>query len=174
MVGPQGPSGVLASPTGVIVDFAGSAAPTGWYLCDGSSKNTTTDAALFAVIGYTYGGSGATFNVPDCRGRVTAGPDPTNLRLGNGSTGGFANNAAVLAAVSGEKAHTLLTAEMPSHNHTFGGAAASALASGGTFFTTGGGGVTNIWYLGGTDAAGGGSGSNVVQPTIIMNKIIKA
>ena len=70
--GPPGPPGPLAIGTGVVVDFAGSVAPIGWYLCDGTLKNRTTDAALFAVIGYTYGGSGAVFNVPDLRGRVTA------------------------------------------------------------------------------------------------------
>lgn len=57
-----------AVPTGTVITTAANVVPTGFYSCDGSSKNTTTDAALFAVIGYTYGGTGANFNVPDTRG----------------------------------------------------------------------------------------------------------
>lgn len=67
------------SPTGTVVAFAGSAAPSGWLLCDGGSTGVlrTTYSALFAVIGTTYGaGDGSTtFNVPDLRGRVAAGRD---------------------------------------------------------------------------------------------------
>ena len=51
------------APIGMIVSYS-YAAPTDWFLCDGSSKDTTTYAALFAVIGYTYGGSGANFTLP--------------------------------------------------------------------------------------------------------------
>ncbi len=59
-------------PTGSIIGFGGTA-PSGYLLCDGASYDTTAKAALFAVIGYTYGGSGANFNVPDLRGRMSVG-----------------------------------------------------------------------------------------------------
>lgn len=39
--------------------------PSGFLECDGTGYSTTTYAALFAVIGYTFGGSGGTFNVPN-------------------------------------------------------------------------------------------------------------
>jgi hypothetical protein len=57
--------------------FAGSSAPTGWYFCDGSAKNRTTDAALFAAIGTAWGaGNGTTtFNIPDTRGYFPRGLD---------------------------------------------------------------------------------------------------
>lgn len=56
---------------GVILPYAGASAPGGFLLCDGATGlSTTTYADLFAVIGYTYGGSGATFSLPDLRGRV--------------------------------------------------------------------------------------------------------
>jgi microcystin-dependent protein len=45
----------------------------GYLLCDGTSYSTTTYAKLFAVIGYNYGGSGASFNVPDFRGMFLRG-----------------------------------------------------------------------------------------------------
>ena len=55
---------------GVIQMYAGTTPPDGWLLCDGSAVSRTTYAALFAVIGTTYGaGDGSTtFNLPDLRG----------------------------------------------------------------------------------------------------------
>lgn len=61
------------TPVGFVADFAGSTAPSGWLLCDGSGLDTTAYAALFAVIGYQYGGAGSTFNLPDAQGRATVG-----------------------------------------------------------------------------------------------------
>lgn len=60
---------------GVINMFGGSVAPAGWALCDGASKSTGDSqyAALFAVIGYAYGGSGANFNLPNLQGRLPIG-----------------------------------------------------------------------------------------------------
>jgi microcystin-dependent protein len=50
---------------GMIMPYGGTTAPAGWLLCNGTSYSTTTYSALFAVIGYTYGGSGNTFAVPN-------------------------------------------------------------------------------------------------------------
>ena len=44
--------------------------PSGWFECDGRVLNTQAQSQLFAVIGYTYGGSGTAFNLPDFRGRA--------------------------------------------------------------------------------------------------------
>lgn len=60
-------------PAGIILPYGGAAAPTGYLLCDGTSYATATYAALFGAIGYSYGGSGANFNVPDLRGRAPYG-----------------------------------------------------------------------------------------------------
>lgn len=64
-------------PAGAIMDYAGPAAPAGWLLCYGQALSRTTYAALFAVIGTTYGvGDGSTtFALPDLRGRATFGVD---------------------------------------------------------------------------------------------------
>ena len=53
-------------PTGGIVEYAGTTAPNGWLLCDGSAISRTTYADLFEVIGTTFGeGDGSTtFNLP--------------------------------------------------------------------------------------------------------------
>lgn len=60
---------------GVVTAFAGASLPSGYLWCNGAAYSTTSHPALFAALGYTYGGSGTTFNVPDLRGRVPAGVD---------------------------------------------------------------------------------------------------
>jgi microcystin-dependent protein len=47
--------------------------PANWLLCNGASLSTTTYAGLFAVFGYTYGGSGANFNLPNLQGKFPLG-----------------------------------------------------------------------------------------------------
>lgn len=70
-----GAAGGLA-PTGVVLPFAGSAAPSGWLLCAGQSLLRADYADLFAAIGTVYGAvDGTHFNVPDMRGRVAGGKD---------------------------------------------------------------------------------------------------
>jgi microcystin-dependent protein len=51
-------------PTGAVFWFAAATAPAGYLVCDGSAQSTATYPDLFAVTGYTFGGAGATFNVP--------------------------------------------------------------------------------------------------------------
>jgi hypothetical protein len=65
----------VSTPAGTVTWFAGGTAPTGYLECNGQGLNTTTFAELFSAIGYTYGGSGATFNVPDLRGEFIRGWD---------------------------------------------------------------------------------------------------
>lgn len=54
-----------------------SSAPAGWLKANGAAVSRTTYAALFAIIGTTYGvGDGATtFNLPDLRGEFMRGLD---------------------------------------------------------------------------------------------------
>ena len=60
---------------GAVIAFAGSTSPAGWLLCDGSAVSRTTYAALFAVIGTTYGsGDGSTtFNLPNLTDKFIQG-----------------------------------------------------------------------------------------------------
>jgi microcystin-dependent protein len=70
-------SWAAAVPSGCILPFAGSAAPSGWLVCDGTAVSQSTYAALYAVIGVTYGNPGSgNFNLPDLRGRVAVGQAP--------------------------------------------------------------------------------------------------
>ncbi|MER0170344.1 MAG: tail fiber protein [Nitrosomonas sp.] len=69
---------------GMIFPYAGSSAPTGFLLCDGSAVSRTTYADLFALISTDYGaGDGSTtFNIPNLKGRFPlgyAGSAPTKV-----------------------------------------------------------------------------------------------
>lgn len=55
------------SPIGSIIPYGGSQVPSGWLLCDGRSLSKNDYFDLWKVIGYNFGGSGSTFNVPDMR-----------------------------------------------------------------------------------------------------------
>lgn len=106
-------------PPSTIFPYAGTAVttPDGWLFCDGSSYGTATYPDLFSVIGYSYGGSGTAFAVPDLRGRVIAGRDMDN---GSGTAGRLStitNQGTALAISAGAQTHTLGTAEMPVHHH---------------------------------------------------------
>ncbi len=97
----------LLAPTGVVNAFAGSAAPTGWLLCDGTAVSRATYAALFTLIGTAYGaGDGTTtFNLPNLKGRVPAGRDAAQTEFD------------VLGETGGAKTHALSIAELASHQH---------------------------------------------------------
>lgn len=66
-----------AVPAGAVMAFAFDVPPTRWLECDGSAISRASYAALFSVIGTTYGnGDGATtFNLPDFRGEFLRGWD---------------------------------------------------------------------------------------------------
>lgn len=81
---------------GEVKLFAGNFAPRGWAFCDGQLLAISNNAALFSILGTTYGGDGRTsFALPDLRGRVPVGPrngeGMTEVRLGQ-EFGPFINN----------------------------------------------------------------------------------
>jgi len=65
----------IAMPPGAVSAFAMNAAPAGWLAANGTGVSTTTYPALFTAIGYQFGGSGGTFNLPDLRGYFVRGVD---------------------------------------------------------------------------------------------------
>ena len=98
------PSWVTASAaheSGMIAVWAGTNAsiPAGWLLCDGASVATATYPDLFTALGYTYGGAGANFNLPDLVDVFVRG------------------QATQTAATGGADSLTLSTAQMPTHTH---------------------------------------------------------
>jgi microcystin-dependent protein len=113
-------SGIEGIPTATIVPWSDSSVPSGFLECNGSAVSRSTYAALFAIIGVTYGsGDGSTtFNVPDLQDNVAVGKSGTkNLA----STGG-ANTVTATGSVAGSTANaTLTTAQLASHSHSSGG-----------------------------------------------------
>lgn len=114
------------NPVGTVLTFAGSSAPTGYVAADGSSlARAGTYAALFAVIGTTYGGSGSNFNLPDYRGLFLRG-------VGTNATALQSNGGAVAGAALG----TLQSDQMQGHLHPL---PTSTSALSGTSYASGGG-----------------------------------
>jgi microcystin-dependent protein len=110
----------LALPAGAMSPYAGTAAPVGWLLCDGSAVSRTTYAALFAVTGIANGaGDGSTtFNLPDARGRIIAGKDNMGgTPAGRLTTAGSGVDGATLGANGGAETQTLTVAQTPAHAH---------------------------------------------------------
>lgn len=121
-----------SSPTGSVIAFAGSTAPTGWLICDGTAVSRTTYADLFTIIGTSYGsGDGSTtFNVPDLIRRAPLGKGSSDSL---GDSDGVAAASRTLSHTHSVPAHyhgtgTLavassgtLTTSSDSHNHTFSG-----------------------------------------------------
>lgn len=95
-------------PPGFMLPHAGTAAPTGWVVCDGTSYATAAQPALFAAIGYTWGGAGANFNVPNLIGKTVIGLDTA------GTTVSFAT---AVGAAGGAQSVALTTPQIPAHNH---------------------------------------------------------
>ena len=61
------------NPIGSIIPYGGSQLPAGWFICDGRSLSKNDYYDLWKVIGYNFGGSDSTFNVPDLREATTKG-----------------------------------------------------------------------------------------------------
>jgi microcystin-dependent protein len=63
-------------PAGSIIFIARNSVPAGYLPCNGATNLSTTNYdTLFAAIGYTFGGSGLLFGVPDLRGEFVRGWD---------------------------------------------------------------------------------------------------
>src|SRR3989344_35415 len=165
--------------TGVIKIYAGTTAPIGYLIANGSEVSRTTYADLYNIIGTTYGvGDGSTtFNLPNLTGRVVVGKSVDTEFDNLGETGG-------------EKNHTLTINEMPSHAHnvtdpghihninqlrssTSGSQTTNILLSTDTSSTLGTY-NTNSTTTGITIGTNGtGNSFNNLQPYIVINYIIK-
>lgn len=148
-------------PTGGIVEYAGTTAPNGWLLCDGSAISRTTYADLFEVIGTTFGeGDGSTtFNLPNRKNKTGVGVDSSSTHF------------STLGATYGEETHKLTIDEMPSHSHNLPGVRKWTENGTSDFPTTGLANKASENQL--TYTAGGSQPHNNIQPSIAMNYIIK-
>lgn len=97
----------VMGPVGTVSMFAGSSAPAGHLLCDGSAIPRTTYPELYALIGTTYGsGDGvSTFNLPNLKGRVVVGRDTAQTEFDT------------LGEFNGTKTVTQTVAQLAKHTH---------------------------------------------------------
>jgi len=162
---------------GMVMPYAGSSAPSGWLLAYGQDVSRTTYSDLFSAIGTTYGsGDGSTtFTLPDLRGRTVAGQDDmggTSADRLTDQTGGL--NGDTLGATGGSETHTLTEAELAAHSHSLGTNGRvqvgndNGVAYSGKWVSGSG---STITYS--TEDTGSDTAHNNVQPTIILNYIIK-
>jgi len=115
-------SGIQTTLSGTIQMWPTASAPSGYLLCNGADVSRTTYAALFAVVGTTFGvGDGSTtFNLPNYTNRMPYG---TTI----GATGGSAD------AVVVSHTHTATVTD-PGHLHVY----QMLQGSGSQFFASGG------------------------------------
>ena len=171
-------TGIEGVNTGIVVPWGSASIPSGFLLCDGTSYATASYTALFAVIAYTYGGSGANFNVPDLRDRTICGVSSGNSKTLAQAIG--ANTVTPTGNVGGNAASTTLaTTQIPSHTHTAGTAMGTINAPPGDPVGTGAGSMNTGSTGGGQghthtlSATFTGSANSVLQPTLVLNYIIK-
>jgi microcystin-dependent protein len=168
-------TGIEGVNTGIVVPWGSAVIPSGFLECNGASVSTSTYAALFAVIGYTYGGSGASFNLPDLTDRTVVNKSNTKSLA---QTGG-ANTVTPTGNISGSTGSTTLTTtQIPSHLHSGAGggggppgqaqwncSTAMSMNTGNT-----GGGQSHNHNL---SANFSGSANSVLQPYLVLIYIIK-
>jgi microcystin-dependent protein len=178
-------------PLAAGMDYWGPTTPNSAFAFPvGQAISRTTYAALFAIMGTTYGnGDGSTtFNLPDKTGRVSAMKESSGTRLTSAYFGG---TSTTMGAVGGAESKTLVTANLPAYTPVgsiSNGAISishNAAANGGGSSTGGGGfplnvpGTATISASQATSsfagAAQGGTSTplSIVQPTIISNYIMR-
>jgi microcystin-dependent protein len=180
-------------PTGTPLPWLTDTAPTGFLMANGQAVSRTAFAALFTVFGTAFGaGDGSsTFNLPNMQEVTLVGKSGMGGASSPGRITHLANRN-VLGAVIGEEQHTLTLAEAPTgqftfndvtHTHTASTNANQAATgqqapvSGGPTYPNFGTGATvtvnaSLTGCSITDQAGGGAHNNV-QPSFVVNYIIK-
>jgi microcystin-dependent protein len=173
-------TGIEGVNTGIVVPWGSASIPSGFLLCDGQAVSQATYAALFAIIGTTYGDpGGGNFNVPDLRDRTIVGVSAANSKTLAQGIG--ANTVTPTGNIGGSvAATTLTTAQLASHSHGTGG----IIGGGGTqryladscagtrpmSTANAGGGQSHTHNL---SANFTGSANSVLQPGLVLNYIIK-
>jgi len=187
------PAPAAALPPGTLEDYAGQSLPNGFLWADGNCVSSTTYSALFSAIGNTYAQvacPAGQFRLPDGAGRVYAG---WNANTGvDGRLTNATMSATGVGGNGGTELVTLSTTQLPAFTPsgtvnltpgsvTVGQASASSspnapTGSTVTFFNQNSNqtfGVTGASATFSGNSIGGGGTTPIVQPTLIVSKIIK-
>jgi len=102
----------LVMPSGAMIQWPTSSAPTGFLLCDGANVSRTIYSALFAVIGTTFGsGDGTTtFTLPNFENRFPVGAGDL---YSVGGTGGSKDAIVVSHTHTGTTNSSSITGSFP-------------------------------------------------------------
>lgn len=149
-----------SAPVGGVMEFAGPIAPDGWLICDGSAISRETYNDLFNVIGTYYGdGDGSTtFNLPQYQGRIGIGLDPSD------------EDFDILGKTYGTKTVTLNINQIPPHKIEIATVETGATDTPAGYNYSQNGGQYNSNFV---KILGNGEPHNNIQPSIVVNKIIK-
>jgi microcystin-dependent protein len=176
-------------PIGTLIDYGGTATPSGWLQCFGQQVSTTTYAALFAVLGTTYGSGVGTFGIPDFRGRAAFGNDGMGgVAAGRITVAGGNFDGLVYGGTGGGQNQTLTASQIPSITSQIAftgfvaqGNTASAIANIQVTDASSGShwvpqkqenSWTNILNAPASSTNTGGLSHPIMNPAIIINKLI--
>lgn len=166
-------------PIGAGMDFWGSAAPNSSFAFPyGQAISRTAYAALFAIVGTTYGsGDGSTtFNLPDKRGRISVALDTMGGTASGritSASGGI--DGATVGATGGGQTYTMQRSDLPNVAPTFTGSAGTvsvtsndgkSYVAGSLVGVAGGGGGAVAPATGGTAGTVSSSGSFTPAGTV--------
>jgi microcystin-dependent protein len=153
---------IIEQPGDIRIEAVG-APINGWLYCDAASYATSAYPNLFAKIGYTHGGSGGFFNVPDLQARVPIGQ---TIGAMNTDDIGRTLTTRTIGQRTGEEVHLLSIPEMPAHSHTYENIGGSATS-------VGGGGAFDNENLAFTDPTGSSQVHNNMQPSTVLAYFIR-
>ena len=173
-------TGVQGVNTGLIIPWSSASLPSGFLECNGQAVSQATYAALFAVIGTTYGNpGGGNFNLPDLSDRLSISKSNTQAIASTGGANTVTPTGNATASLSDT---TLTTNEIPAHGHGYQrSAGAQGSASGGSQCY-----ISNMGAVTGGQAGSGqghghtvssvafaGDSMSILQPYLTLIYIIK-
>lgn len=152
-------------PVGMVTPYMGSSAPDRWLICDGATFSAATYPALSALLGGT--------TLPNLKGRVVVGRDAADTDWDT------------LGETRGAKTHTLTIAELAVHTHvqdTHGhnnfavddGPGGAAVGNRARLAGGAGAGFATAQVTATNQNTGSGTAHNNIQPSFVMNYIIRA